>query len=190
MKNLILNVNNKVALISLIVGLCASFSANAYTYINTQSFALAEFEGGVGKLDSAKTVPWSVGTGYQWVQSEELTIGFEGEYLDNGKVTQNGITTSSNAWVPMFSTYYYWTPHINSDFKMGYGYVTNKTNLFKTSQWEPILNTGIGFLIPFSKMVYLNLTAGITWINQSQYSFSQNLLHLIGKELKELTEST
>ncbi len=153
-----------------ILGLGACLNAEADSYINTDSFGIAEASIGMGQLQGENSIPWSAGLGYQWTIGGSLTGGFEGLYMDNGNVFSNGINLDSTAFAPYLSVYYYVTPHINLIGKIGYAYETSQySSIFGNttlSSWEPTAVGGIGFLIPFSNEVYANLFFDATWLDQ------------------------
>ena len=155
------------------LGLGVSFyaiSAHASSYINTDSFWLVEGDGGYGKLLDQNVVPWSAGGGYQWEFNDAMTLGFEGLYMDNGTWTEGQNSAKSTAVVPFVSIYYYVTPKANIFAKLGYGYEMNSYEVSSVSStvnaWQPAGIIGTGYLIPFSKVAYLNLFADLAWMQQ------------------------
>lgn len=154
-----------------------SVSAHAYGYLNTDSFWIVEGSGGVGKLLDQNITSWSAGGGYQWVLSDSATVGFEGLYLDNGSWTEGQNSASSKAVVPFVSLYYYLTPKFNVFGKVGYGYEMNDYEVNGTALQEnsfrPAGIAGMGYLIPFSSAVYLNLFTNLTWMDQNNDDATQ-----------------
>lgn len=53
-----------------VAGLLSTLSLQAFSYINTDSFATIQGDGGIGQLIGEQATPWSAGAGYQWVMSE------------------------------------------------------------------------------------------------------------------------
>lgn len=172
-----------------ILCIVASFSANAYTYLNTNSFGIIEGDLGYGQLVGEDATPWSAGFGYQWVVGEQMTLGFEGMYMENGSVNQSGTDVSSRGYVPFVSLYYYLTPTINIFGKAGYGYQQNKYTVdgqtTKNNSWQPVGIGGVGYLIPFSKAVYLNVFADATWANQNNDT-AENMVTNAGNALRNM----
>ena len=148
-----------------------AISVSANTYLNTSSFGTVQGDVGYGQLAGETATPWSVGAGYQWVISDQLTLGLEADYFDNGSITQNQTDVTSQAVVPFVSLYYYITPHINLFGKIGYGYQQSKYTELGTTEsntgFQPAGVGGIGYLIPFSKMAYLNAFIDASWIDQN-----------------------
>lgn len=119
-----------------------------------------------------------------------MTVGLELNYLNNGSVTQGSTKLESQALVPFASLYFYVTPNVNLFGKIGYGYQENKyTTTGRTSStnkdFEPAGVGGVGYLIPFSKMAYLNAFIDATWMDQNNDT-AADLVSNAGNVLKNM----
>ena len=164
------------------------------TYLNTDSFATVQGDVGLARLDGHSSLAWSGGLGYQWVIADNFTAGFEGNYLNNGKVNQgNGVQVQSNLIAPMMVVDFYLTPSVNLMLKGGYGYAMNQYQLLGTvihsNSWQPVGSVGLDYLMPVSNLAYLNLFVNATWVNQNT-SASQGIVTNAGSVLQNIQYKT
>ena len=145
---------------------------------------------------------YNVGLGYKWSLQQGFFFGLEGDYLYNGSSTYNGsgatndtgsVTVNSQAYAGLASLTYFMTNNWNIFAKAGYAYVQNQhdyngtvtatgsggndytlNNDHTVTSWQPMAVVGVGYAIPLSDNIGLDIYTDITWINggsQDNFNF-------------------
>ncbi len=162
----------------IILGLASLGSLPALaSVIQADSFATVNVDTGYGRLSDESAVPYGLGAGYQWNIQDNTTAGVEGAYFYNGSVTHTGTAYRSYEWAPLLSLYYYPGNAVNFFGKVGYGWQVNHMGADTSEGWTPVAVGGVGYTIPLSAHVFLNLYTDLTWSGDKQHVLAGSSLN-------------